>query len=133
MSESPLAIAQAFVRAINRQDVEALGNRMTADHRFVDSLGSPVAGREKMRAGWTGYFAMVPDYTIAVEESYCDGRVVVMLGSAQGTFSSGASLRPENRWQAPAVFRALIEEGKVAEWRVYCDNQPIRQKMARNS
>jgi len=104
---------------------------MTPDHRFIDSLGNLVEGRDNMRAGWAGYFRMVPDYTIAVEETYCDGQIVVMLGAAQGTYSADGALKPENRWQAPAAFRASIEEGKVAEWRIYCDNEPIRRKMAK--
>ncbi|MGA3034683.1 MAG: nuclear transport factor 2 family protein [Terracidiphilus sp.] len=131
MNDLSIAIAQAFVRAINRQSVDALAELMTADHRFIDSLGNQVEGREKMRAGWAGYFRMVPDYTIAIEESYCDGPVVVMLGMARGTYSSDGALKEENRWQTPTVFRAFIEGDKVAEWRVYCDNEPVRQKMAK--
>jgi ketosteroid isomerase-like protein len=132
MSESPIAVAQAFVRAINRQNVDELAALMPADHRFIDSLGNQVEGRDAMRNGWAGYFRMVPDYSIAIEETYCDGSVVVMLGIARGTYTADGSLRDENRWQTPAAFRAFVENGKVAEWRVYCDNEPIRQKMAKH-
>jgi ketosteroid isomerase-like protein len=52
MSQSPESIVLAFVNAINRQDIDALMEMMTPEHRFVDSLGSVVEGREKMRAGW---------------------------------------------------------------------------------
>jgi hypothetical protein len=38
-----------------------------------------------MRAGWAAYFKMVPDYSIAIEESFCDGPVVLLLGVAEGT------------------------------------------------
>lgn len=123
-------MAQAFVRAINRQDVEGLAGLMTEGHRFVDSLGNAVEGREKMQAAWAAYFLMVPDYTIAVEEVYGDGPVVVMLGVAQGTYTADGTLRAENRWKTPAALRALIEDGKVAEWRVYADNEPMRRLMA---
>jgi hypothetical protein len=75
---------------------------------------------------------MVPDYTIAVEEILSDGPLVMMLGVAEGTYSPDGQLRAENRWQTPAAFRALIEDGKVAEWRVYADNEPIRQRMREN-
>ncbi len=131
MSESADAVAQAFVRAINRQDVIALAELMTEEHRFVDSLGRVVEGRDRMLAGWKSYFGMVPDYTIAVEEAYCDGPVVVMLGKAQGTYAVDGRTAAENRWETPAAFRAFVEEGRVAEWRVYADNEPIRQAMAR--
>jgi ketosteroid isomerase-like protein len=62
-------VARAFVRAINRQDVEGLAELMAPEHRFVDSLDNVVEGREKMRAAWSGYFRMVPDYSIAIEET----------------------------------------------------------------
>jgi ketosteroid isomerase-like protein len=130
MIESPITTAQAFVRAINRQSVEDLAELMTADHHFIDSLGSLVSGREKMRVGWAAYFRMIPDYAIEIEETCCDGPVVVMLGTARGTYSADGTLKEENRWQTPAAFRAFIEEDKVAEWRVYCDNEPVRRKMA---
>jgi hypothetical protein len=84
-----------------------------------------------MRAGWAGYFGMVPDYTVAVEETYGDGPVVVMIGSAQGTYAPDGQLKPENRWATPAAFRVFVDEGLVAEWRVYADNDPIRRLMQR--
>ncbi len=132
MNDSVIATAQAFVRAINRQDVEALAELMTAEHRFTDSLGNVVEGREKMRAGWAAYFRMVPDYSLAIEEFYGSGPTVVMLGEAQGTASSDGTLSPENRWKTPAALRAMVVEGLVSEWQVYADNEPIREKMRRS-
>jgi hypothetical protein len=135
----------------------ALAELTAPGHRFIDSLGAVVEGREKMRAGWAGYFRMVPDYSIAVEETYCERKggnadpstasatadsaqddsfflysapeVVVMLGVAQGTSAPDGLLRTENRWKTPVALRALIEDGKVAEWRVYADNEPLRRLM----
>ena len=129
MQQSPASIAQACVRAINRPDTQALAELMTPEHAFIDSLGNTVRGREKMRAGWAAYFGMVPDYQIAVDESYGDGPVVLMVGLAEGTYAPGGQLAAENRWKTPAVFRALVEDGLVAEWRVYADNEPIRERM----
>jgi ketosteroid isomerase-like protein len=127
MDDSAESVAQAFVRAINRQDVEGLVGLMAPEHRFVDSMGAPVEGRETMRVGWAAYFRMIPDYSIAVEETFCDGPVVVMLGMAQGTYTADGKLRAENRWETPAVFRAFVEDGLVAEWQVYADNEPLRR------
>jgi uncharacterized protein (TIGR02246 family) len=131
MSDSAETVAQAFVAAINRHDVAALADLMTGEHRFTDSLGNTIEGRDKMRAGWAAYFRMVPDYTIAIEETHSSGSVVVLLGSAQGTYTADGQLREENRWQTPAALRAVVEDGRVAEWRVYADNDPIRRLMAR--
>jgi ketosteroid isomerase-like protein len=133
MTDSPETIARAFVQAINRHDPAALAGMMTAGHRFIDSLGNVVEGRDKMRAGWAGYFRMVPDYTISIDETFCDRSIVAMFGKAQGTYTADGELRPEssekNRWQTPAAFRAVIEDGKLSEWRVYADNDPIRRLM----
>ena len=129
MWNSAEAIAHAFVRAINRQDVEAMVALMAPGHRFVDSMGQVVEGREKVRACWVGYFRMVPDYSIVVEEMFCDGPVVVMLGKARGTYSMDGELKAENRWETPAAWRAVVEGGLVAEWRVYADNEPMRKLM----
>jgi len=85
MSSSSESAARAFASAVSRQDVGALAELMTENHRFIDSLGNVVEGREKMRSGWAAYFRMVPDYTIAIDETYSSGAVVVMVGSAQGT------------------------------------------------
>jgi ketosteroid isomerase-like protein len=49
MGKSPESLAHVFVQAINRQDVDALAELMTPGHRFVDSLGAVVEGRETMR------------------------------------------------------------------------------------
>ena len=133
MDDSARLMAHKFVQAINRQDAEALAELMTDEHRFTDSLGNVVVGKEKIKAGWAGYFRMVPDYSIAVEETYCDGHVVVMLGSAQGTYAPDGDLKAENRWITPAAFRLYVEEGLAAEWRVYADNEPIRQLMQSRS
>jgi len=132
MSESPQAVAEAFVSAINQHDVDAICDLMTPGHRFIDSLGNLVEGREKMRVAWKGYFGMVPDYAIAIEEVHVDGPIVMMLGEVGGTYAPDGKLLPENRWKAPAALRAGVGDGQVAEWRVYCDNEPIRRCMARN-
>jgi len=129
MNDLAESVAHGFVRAINRQDVEALAKSMAAEHQFIDSLGAVFEGRDKVLAGWSAYFRMVPDYAIAVDETLCDGPVVVMLGVARGTYALDGQLSKENQWESPAAFRAFIEDGKVAEWRAYADNEPIRQKM----
>src|SRR5256885_1077902 len=104
----PIEVALALAEAINRRDPNGLAAWMTHDHVFIDSLGNQVQGREKMTAGWAGYFSMVPDYSITIEETFAAGDTVVLLGTAQGTLSVGGELREENRWKIPAAFRAQV-------------------------
>jgi uncharacterized protein (TIGR02246 family) len=126
------SVTIAFVRAINRQDPDELAALMTPGHRFVDSLGNVVEGRENMRKGWTGYFQMVPDYTVAIEEMYASGPAVILLGIAQGTYAKDGKMMAANAWRTPIAVRAQVEDGLVAEWRVYADNEPIRKLMAKS-
>jgi ketosteroid isomerase-like protein len=132
MTNRTESVAAAFAGAISRQDVNALVELMTPEHRFIDTMGGVTEGREVMRAGWAGYFRMVPDYAIDIEETYCAGPVVVMLGVVGGTYAPDGQLTAENRWQTPAALRAVIEDGKVAEWRVYADNEPMRRLTAKH-
>lgn len=124
-----LQVAERFVDRINAADVAGLAALMTEDHRFIDSLGNVVGGREAMKAGWAGYFSMVPDYRLTAQQWLCDGHVAVMLGTASGTYSPDGSLRPERRWTTPVACRAAVRGDLVAGWQVYADNEPIRQMM----
>jgi len=126
---SPESVTNAFVRALNRQDVEGMLALMSPSHRLVDSMGTVVEGLEKMRFGWVGYFNMVPDYSLAIEETYASGPVVILLGMAQGTYTRTGELSPENRWHTPIALRAFVEDGLITEWKVYADNEPIRRLM----
>jgi ketosteroid isomerase-like protein len=128
---SPIDAAYAFAAAINRRSPEELSSLMTDDHVFIDSLGNRVEGKDRMTSGWIGYYRMVPDFSITIDETFAAGDVVVMLGTAQGTLSAGGELRPENRWQAAAAWRVLVRGELIAEWRIYADNDPIRQLIAR--
>lgn len=106
---------------------------MTEDHAFVDSLGSKIDGKQNMIEAWAGYFRMVPDYRITIDETFVDGSAVVMLGTAEGTYAPDGELRAENKWSTPAAWRAEIRGSLVAEWCVYADNEPIRQIMAKRA
>ena len=104
----PESVTNAFVRAINRQDADALAALMTSGHRFVDSLGNIVEGRENMRRGWTGYFQMVPDYTVAIDETYSNGPVVILMGIAQGTYARGGKITRRQMSGVPRLLYALL-------------------------
>jgi len=129
MEKSIESVAHEFVKAINAQDLEALTELMPEGHRFIDSLGRTLEGRETVRAGWVSYFSMMADYSIELQETFSKGPVVVMLGVAEGSYAVDGQLTMEDRWSTPAVFRAYICCGKVKEWRVFADNEPVRKRM----
>jgi uncharacterized protein (TIGR02246 family) len=124
-------VVLAFVDAVNSGDPEKIAELLSEDHLFVDSGGRAVEGRDAMREAWTGYLAMVPDYTLTVDEVIASRNLVVLLGSAEGTFAEGGKLRPENHWETPGAWKAVVRRGQISEWRVFSDNGPIREIMQR--
>jgi uncharacterized protein (TIGR02246 family) len=124
-------VVRHFVDRINTHDPDGLAAIMTEDHTFTDSLGTLVAGRQTMRNGWAAYFRMVPDYTLEPAEWFVNGEVVLLLGTASGTYSPDGVGGPDRRWSTPAACRAVVRGDRIAAWRVYADNEPIRALMRR--
>ncbi len=127
----PTETVLQFLDRINQRDVNKLAELMSEDHLFVDSLGQAVRGRDKMRAGWQGYYAFCPDYWVSHEEIFEDGNRVAVFGSAGGTIAVNGKLLPENEWRATTAWLAVVENGLVKEWRVYADNKPVYDILAR--
>jgi len=84
-----------------------------------------------MRAGWRGYYAFCPDYWVSHEEVLQNGNLVAVFGSAGGTVAAQGTLPAENQWRIPAAWLAVVEKGLVKEWRVYADNKPVYDIMAK--
>jgi len=120
-----------FMERINRRDAEGLAALMTEDHVFTDSLGQTVRGRDNMRAGWKGYFAFCPDYWVSHEDIFAAGDRVAIFGAAGGTIAVEGKLLPKNKWRTEAAWLAVLEKGLIKEWRVYADNKPVYEIMAR--
>lgn len=131
MSTEAVSLVLNFEKRINDHDVNGVVASFASDGHFVDSLGN-VIGMDKMNAAWTGYFRMVPDYRISHEEILSKGDIVALFGKAEGTYTVDGKLNEENLWTAPASWLARVESGKIKEWRVYCDNEPIRAIMRKS-
>jgi ketosteroid isomerase-like protein len=121
---SPTETFRQFLDAINNHDVPALTALLAADHVFVDSLENRVRGASTMEAGWRGYFAMCPDYWIHEDDVIAEGETVLAVGEAGGTIDGAP-------WRTPAAWKAVIRDSKVAEWRVFADNKPVYEILAR--
>ena len=147
-NSQPLEIAMEFIRRVNAGDVNGLCELMTEGHIFQDALGKRFIGRETMRHGWTNYLKMVSDYQVHADEFFQTNERVAIFGTASGRYiglhglaakagngapvhSTGAesTVGPNGFWEVPAAWRAMVQDGKIAEWRVYADNQPLRKLM----
>ena len=129
---NPVETVLHFLERINQRDVNKLAELMTEDHVFIDSLGQTVRGREKMRAGWRAYYALCPDYWVSYEEIFQNQNRVAVFGSAGGTIPAHGKLPLENQWRVSAAWLAVVEKGLVKEWRVYADNKPVYDIIARS-
>jgi ketosteroid isomerase-like protein len=125
---TPFQVAEKFVSAINSKNIDLLVSLMTPEHVFVDASGTEHLGREKMRSVWPAYFRSVPDYLIEVSERFEKNGTVVLLGHASGTYSQTGELKPENHWNVPAAWRAVVVPNLVSSWQQYV-NELVMQKI----
>jgi ketosteroid isomerase-like protein len=125
----PVSLILEFVGRLNAHDVKGMCDLMTEDHLFVDSLGEQLRGREQMRRAWVQYFYLFPDFTITCQNIFRRDHELALFGSAQGSYTVGSPVPASNRWQMPAAWRAVVRGGRVAEWHVFADNEPVRRLM----
>ncbi len=119
------ATVREFIARINAHDAAAIVELCTANHVFVDSLGSQVSGVGRLEQGWRGYFALFPDYRVEIEGMLASGELVLACGWAAATHAASG-----RAWRIPAAWRAKVVGGRVAEWQVYADNKPVYEILA---
>jgi len=116
-------LALAFIREINRHDVDAIGRLMSDDHVFIDSHGNSVEGKEKMCVGWKHYFELFPDYAITVSTAIEQGDIVLLSGEAAASYQGLGKSDPARSWKLPAAWKTILKSGNVKLWQVYADTK----------
>ena len=119
----------AFIDRINAHDVEGLAALMSDDHTFIDAHGNQVSGRDKMTAGWRGYFEWFPDYFIEIVDVFEKGDSLALFGFAGGSFKN----KPMESWRLPAAWKAIVKDGRVTLWQVFADTRIPFEIIERNS
>lgn len=112
-----------FVNAINEHSVDRMYSLMADDHVFIDAHGNEVVGKEKMKAGWAGYFQWLPNYRIEITDIFADGGMVAAFGFASGTFKGIKTEKNENYWRLPAAWKIIVSDIKIKVWQVYGDTK----------
>ena len=110
MEHNAVEVMLAFNDAINRRDLGDLRALMSDDHRFIDSAGGVVAGRDACSAAWASFFESFPDY-----RNHFDSVDLDASGRAVATGRSECSFGPLD---GPARWVATVHRGLVREWRV---------------
>ncbi|HXZ80773.1 MAG TPA: hypothetical protein VEG30_12635 [Terriglobales bacterium] len=78
------------------------------------------------------YYALCPDYWVSHEKVFQQENLVGIFGAAGGTIAANGKLPPENQWRIPAAWFAVVEQDLVKEWRVYADNKPVHEIVAKS-
>ena len=117
MPMNPLTTVIRFNDLINAQDVNALAELMSENHRFIDSAGNVTTGREKMRAAWKGFFSAFPDYRNVFESTSVIGNRVIVTGRSECS---------DERLAGRALWVAEILDGLVSLWQVFEDTTEER-------
>lgn len=123
-----IEVVARFVTALNTHDVDGMLAELSPDHVFTDAAGVEVRGMTALEQAWRGYLVLVPDYRVEIDELLDADPTVVLFGVAGGSF---APLGGDARWRTPAAWRGEVRDGRLASWRVWADNEPIRRLMRR--
>ena len=93
---------------------------MTDDHAFTNALGNTVSGANSIVQGWQRFLRRYPEYHIDISRSLSEGNAVALFGHAGGRWrtAQGAS---QASWGVAAAWLAVVEEGRVRQWSVFCD------------
>jgi len=114
-----------FVAAINSHSVSDIISLMTDDHKFIDSFGIELTGKDKLKRAWIEYFRLFPDYKMVIEEILVNKNNAALIGYSYGTYSKDGKLKPENKWEVAAAWFTTVKDKKIKAWRIYADLTPI--------
>jgi len=127
-ASTPLGVVRQYIRRINAGDARGLAQLAGPKLPFVDATG---AGFILTEEGWRAYFADFPDYRIEVEVVLAAGTSVAVFGWASGSFKGRGAAAPWSAWRVPAAWRAVVRAGKLVQWQVVCDAEPMLRSAGR--
>lgn len=112
-----------FIEALNNADIEEIANLMSEDHVFIDSGDGRYTGKETMKQGWIVYFNMFPDYKIEPIDITEKDSTIGVFGYASGSYKGNKN----KHFRIPASWKAVVENGKIKSWQVYCEMKDIER------
>lgn len=123
----PVATVRAFVGRINAHDVDGLAALGGDQHVLIDAVGKELSGREALRDAWRAFFEAFPDYHIEARHVTQGDGAVGVFGTARGTCADPAARG--GGWAIPVAWLAIVRDGRVVRWQVYCDTAEMRRSL----
>jgi len=121
-----------FIKAINTADIFKITDLISKDHIFIDSEESKHQGKKTMQRGWIEYFKMFPDYKIEITDITESDFIIGIFGYASGTYKGLKNEGNTNFFRVPASWKAIVKDGKIKHWQVYCETKQMEQIIERN-
>jgi ketosteroid isomerase-like protein len=118
-----IKIVKEFVENINRHDIASIGDLMAEEHKFIDSHGNIIYGKDNMTKAWEAYFDWSPDYLIEITDIVESEKIIGLFGFAEGTYKGLRVKNNEYHWRLPATWKTVVSEGKVQLWQVFADTK----------
>ncbi len=127
VSDDTVSLVNQYVEKINSHDINGMIQMVSDDSVFIDSMGINTNGRENLRKAWDVLLTFFPDYHVNIKNVISKNGLVALFGTAAGTLSADGRILDENKFEIPASWTAVVKDGKIAKWRVYADNEPVRK------
>ena len=113
-------IALQFNDCINNKDIDTLSALMSDDYKLIDRANNCIKGKINNIENWKKFFELFPDYINVFEVVWSKDSIVIM---------EGHSICSEETLNCKVIWKAIIENDKVKEWRVYDDTEENRLKL----
>lgn len=105
--ESSEEDVETFIAAINRRDLDEVMASLTDGHLLIDADNAVTSDEARIRTYWEAF--LEEGYTIQIRTVASREHVVVVTGT----------ISRDGEVPAPAAWEALIEAGRIAEWRAF--------------
>lgn len=115
-----LSTINAYVEAINQQNITQIITLLAEDHVFTNSQDKKLMGKEVVIRSWLKYFELFPDYHIEIENVINNGETIGLFGYSSGTYKGSSD--QSDFWKLPSAWKVAVNENLITEWQVYTDN-----------
>jgi len=120
------SITEAYTAAWNTGSPDAVAAFYAADGRIVINRGEPYEGRARVAEMAAGFFAEVPDLSLACDGVRCAGDHIVYLWTFTGTHSVTKNALRISGWEE----WDFDESGKVKASRGWYDGEDYARQVA---
>lgn len=117
-------LARSFVEAIDSRDFGRIDALITDDHVFTVNAEQH-RGRDALRQAWSGWWELAPNLRTRIEEIIDAGDHIVVRMIASGSMARWNGTVIPGEWSFPVAAIAKVREGRISEWREYCDPSPL--------